>query len=131
VKDMKRPEGFGEAAFGPMFKRGVALIWKRIEPGKAGIETNVKWKVRHHSPDGFEIGYAGSGPADLALNAMAALFPCRVENYTPVWDGKVSHKAWMKHQAFKFRFLQNADRNAGRIEWAEIEAWLRESDNGR
>lgn len=27
--------------------------------------------VVHHSPDGFEYGYAGSGPADLALSILA------------------------------------------------------------
>lgn len=32
------------------------------------IETNVPHLCCHHSPTGFEIGYPGSGPADLALN---------------------------------------------------------------
>src|SRR5262245_32530261 len=31
-----------------------------------GVITNVPHLVVHHSPDGFEFGYGGSGPADLA-----------------------------------------------------------------
>lgn len=124
---MDRPEGFNKAALAPMFKRGRALRWRRTP---AGFETNVRWTVRHHSPDGFEIGYPGSGPADLALNAMAALFPRRGRGFTECFDGKVSCEAWLLHQDFKFAFLTYADRNLGRIEWAEIEAWLSGQGSG-
>jgi len=34
----------------------------------SGIKTNVKRIVTRHSPSGFNFGYGGSGPADLALN---------------------------------------------------------------
>ncbi len=32
------------------------------------VSTNVPHLGVHHSPSGFEFGYGGSGPADLALN---------------------------------------------------------------
>lgn len=34
----------------------------------SGIKTNVQRTVYRHSPTGFNFGYGGSGPADLALN---------------------------------------------------------------
>lgn len=45
-----------------------------------------------HSPDGFEWGYGGSGPADLALNILLAATEDR--------DFAASN-----HQAFKWRFV--------------------------
>jgi hypothetical protein len=121
-----KPEGFGMTALAPEFKEGQPLTWKRREDGE--LETNVRWRVRHHSPTGFEVGYSGSGPADFALNAMAALFPMSREEGDPVecFDGNVSSMAWRHHQPFKFAFLSGADKQEGRIEWKEIAAWLEE-----
>jgi len=119
---MDTPKGFGQAALSPEFKEGVDLIWNRTA---AGLQTNVRWRVQHHSPTGFEIGYAGSGPAELALNAMAALFPASKEpRQVECFEGRVSHTAWLLHQSFKSAFLVTADRNEGQIVWAEIKEWL-------
>lgn len=126
-----RPEGFGKTALAPEFKEGRPLIWRRSEDGE--LATNVRWRVRHHSPTGFEVGYSGSGPADLALNAMAILFPMSGEEGDPVkcFDGNVSASAWRHHQAFKFQFLSGADKGEGRIEWKEIAEWLAEQGSRR
>jgi hypothetical protein len=35
--------------------------------------------VKHHSPTGFEIGYPGPGPADIALNTMAVCLRRKVK----------------------------------------------------
>jgi hypothetical protein len=118
---MDRPEGFSMAELSPAFNWKQPFFWRRTT---AGLKTNVRWVVRHHSPTGFEIGYPGSGPADLALNAMAALFPAQDEEAVQCFDGSVSREAWLLHQDFKFAFLATADRNSGRIEWETIEAWL-------
>lgn len=32
--------------------------------------TNVRHLIKEHSPSGFEWGYSGSGPTDLALNIL-------------------------------------------------------------
>lgn len=114
---------YGSAALKPVFGPGVALVWKRHEDGS--LLTNVLWQVRHHSPSGFEIGYGGSGPADLALNMMAALFPIRAgESTVQCFHGHVTERAWSLHQDFKFAFLAGADRSSGCLEWKEIEKWL-------
>lgn len=48
---------------------GCVVYWPRkIEPGAACMALD---HVVHHSPTGFEAGYQGSGPADLALSIMA------------------------------------------------------------
>jgi len=106
-----------------------------VERGTDGrLCANVAHVV-YHSPDGFEIGYEGSGPADLALAVMHHLLP---PTQTPeeqrralgtdtepsrsdldqlltdpqAWseptgrDGvQVSHLAWRLHQSFKREFL--------------------------
>ena len=47
------------------------LILTRSPDGSA--EANVPHKIVRHSPTGFEWGYGGSGPSELALNALAAM----------------------------------------------------------
>jgi len=128
MSEDKKPEGFGHTALSPEFREGQSLIWKRDAEGE--LKTNVRWRVRHHSPTGFEIGYAGSGVADLALNAMASLFPMSregKEDKERCWEGSVSRTAWHHHQPFKFAFLAGADKNEGRIEWEKVAAWLEEN----
>lgn len=46
-------------------------IWmngKKLSPSKSQ-------KVNNHSPDGFNWGYAGSGPAQLALAILLEIWP--------------------------------------------------------
>jgi hypothetical protein len=126
-----KPDSFRKNALTPEFKEGQPLIWMRLEDGE--LKTNVRWIVRHHSPTGFEVGYAGSGPADFALNAMAAIFPMSRDDGDPVecFDGNVSATAWRHHQPFKFRFLSEADKGEGRIEWEVIANWLEEQGSRR
>lgn len=57
----------------------------------SGVRTNVQRTIYRHSPTGFNFGYGGSGPADLALNIL--LMFCK--------PGKANHI----YQQFKFEFL--------------------------
>ena len=66
-----------------------------------------------HSPTGLEWGYGGSGPADLALNALHQM------------TGSLA-TAFRHYQAFKFRFVAGIDEEGGVIRRAEVDAWLRE-----
>lgn len=47
--------------------------------GEGAVRANVR-HVRVHSPTGFECGYSGSGPADLALSVLHALVPPPAED---------------------------------------------------
>ncbi|MFC4452006.1 DUF6166 domain-containing protein [Halorussus aquaticus] len=46
-------------------QRGRAIVEK--QPGEERLTPEQSLKVANHSPSGFEWGYGGSGPAQLAL----------------------------------------------------------------
>jgi len=46
-------------------QRGRAIVEKR--PGKERLTPERSLELANHSPSGFEWGYGGSGPAQLAL----------------------------------------------------------------
>ncbi|HDL19915.1 MAG TPA: hypothetical protein ENH30_01420 [Nitrospirae bacterium] len=60
-----------------------------------GIELKPKYslKIRNHSPTGFSWGYAGSGPAQLALAIMLEYLP--------------PEKATLLYQDFKAEVIAN------------------------
>lgn len=60
--------------------------------------------VKHHSPTGFEYGYGGSGPADLALSILDALID--EPRTVPVFRGLCGELAWELHQKFKRKFIE-------------------------
>lgn len=61
----------------------------------------------YHSPTGFEIGYGGSGPADLALSILADVYSEDQEKVRLSSKGSVSRVAWLLHQDFKWEFVAN------------------------
>ena len=86
-------------------------IYRDKETGD--VMTNVPRLVIHHSPDGFEYGYDGSGPADLALNILE--WRMRERNYDgptmKVWKGECFRLAFRLHQDFKRHFIATIPRN--------------------
>jgi hypothetical protein len=98
----------------------VGLICRRLESGR--LACNIPQIYAHHSPTGFECGYGGSGPADLALNVMAIFCPGKG---VKLWDGQqVSHDAWGLHQKFKFKFIGGMNRAGGNVTLEEILAFI-------
>jgi hypothetical protein len=65
----------------------------------------------NHSPDGFEWGYGGSGPAQLAL----ALLVDATGN---------AERAMRLHQDFKRCFIQDIDSDRWEIEAAEVRRYV-------
>lgn len=90
--------------------------------------TNVPHLVVHHSPDGFEFGYGGSGPADLALNACQLYLTMTgyVGQKTKCFDGNCWSLAWALHQDFKKDFVAGAPHRGSFIDFSTIDAWFRE-----
>ena len=84
------------------------VILQRGADGSA--QTNIVHRKIWHSPTGFEWGYAGSGPADLALNILLYLVG--------------ENAAVSLHQHFKWEFLANLPREGGRIPRSVIQAWV-------
>ena len=92
-----------------------------------GVITNVPHLVVHHSPDGFEFGYGGSGPADLALNVCQ--FYLNMTGYEGkqirLYDGKCWSLAWSLHQKFKADIVALVPRSGASIPFSTIDAWFR------
>lgn len=89
------------------------------EPGTeaGGALVAIEQHFVVHSPDGFEWGYHGSGPAELALNVLALFVP--------------PPEAWRLHQEFKRAFVAPMPRRGGILRTTEIIAWIREQwDDG-
>ena len=74
--------------------------------------TNVPHLITRHSPTGFEWGYAGSGPADLALNILV----CFVGLHQAMENGI--------YQRFKDDFLVSVSKEGGTIERKNILQWI-------
>jgi hypothetical protein len=91
------------------------------------LYTNVPHLVEHHSPDGFEIGYMGSGPSDLALNILEwYLRHTHAPRTVPVrlHRGRCHRLAWDLHHPFKVDFLGELWRGGTRIPLPAIAAWM-------
>lgn len=73
--------------------------------------------IRNHSPTGFSWGYAGSGPAQLALAIMCDFYgkPSREEQLRALHP--------VHYQDFKFAFVARLDMHAG---WRLTEEELRD-----
>lgn len=72
---------------------------------------NVPQTIVQHSPTGLEWGYAGSGPADFALNVL----------YMFTKDKQFADR-W--HQDFKFAFIAKLPREGGEIKGEDISKWI-------
>jgi hypothetical protein len=73
--------------------------------------------ICRHSPDGFEWGYGGSGPSDLALSILTDYFRRRNSR-------DAIAEAGLAYQDFKWRFLANIKEDAFKIEEQQITDWL-------
>lgn len=111
--------------FDVVLRRGAA-IGRWAAPHPENSETNVPWSVISHSPDGFEWGYGGSGPADLALNILNAFVPPGQDGHMPVecHRGRCSWTAMRLHQDFKRTFIVGMPHAGGTIRVDDILGWL-------
>jgi len=82
-------------------------LW-RDPSGQALV--NIPQSLVLHSPTGFEWGYGGSGPADLALNILNLYVK--------------PPEAWRLHQAFKQEVIARMPREGGIIRAGQVKAWI-------
>jgi hypothetical protein len=81
------------------------------KPPEAGIlEPALSQKVLNHSPDGFQWGFTGSGPAQLAL---ALLLDAGLDDET----------AQRLHQKFKFDYVARFGDN-WTLKRSDIHKWV-------
>lgn len=84
-----------------------------IEHGHA---LNPRFDLRNHSPDGFEWGYYGSGPAQLALALL-----CDVLG----GDEGAAHLAQRLYQEFKAEKIAALQGNRWTMTAGEIRDWIK------
>lgn len=101
-----------------------AFVMRRVQG--ANVETNIPHLVTHHSPSGFEFGYGGSGPADLALNVCQLYLT--IVGYrgrtTQCWRGYCFTLAWMLHQDFKRDFIESVSQRGAIHPFDALDAWF-------
>ena len=116
------------------------LVMRRESSGegpRGTVKTNVPHRVERSSPDGFEFGYGGSGPSDLALNAVEHLIQTLAEegvidspsDYYTEGDGdvqkrQVSKVAFQLARAFKAKFVAPVSQSGGAVEYGVLKTWL-------
>lgn len=76
--------------------------------------------VKLHS-EGFEWGYSGSGPADLALSILADHLGERPSR-RQLHHGEC--RCWPLHQAFKRAFIAGAPHAGFKVTGTQIDDWL-------
>lgn len=81
-----------------------------------GRALDPRWGLHNHSPDGFEWGYGGSGPAQLALAILADHF------------GNDS-KALAVYQSFKFAIVARLPKHGWTLTSRDIDRALRPIQN--
>ena len=124
----------------PLPVRDHGLVMRRESSGegpRGTVKTNVPHRVERSSPDGFEFGYGGSGPSDLALNAVEHLIQTLAEEgaidppsdyYTEeagdVEKGQVSKVAFRLAPKLKSKFVAPAPTSGGIVEYDILKPWL-------
>lgn len=101
--------------------RGEVHLYAELDDPAVDLHTEGVPQVVYHSPTGVEYGYAGSGPADLALSILAHFYQIdadelakkiRLAGPGPVDWTEDERRAVQWHQAFKFRLVAPADPEA-------------------
>jgi len=102
---------------------------KQNDSGIGGIECQIVLEdgsvetlsnLGYHSPDGFQIGYEGSGPADLAYSILMD-FMLRSKEFN---KKKTPGKTEFLHQDFKRSFVAVAKEHF-QIDSDFISEWLK------
>ena len=91
-------------------KPGGQPVYKQLLPDGEPTQLSpaASQKLRNHSPDGFEWGYCGSGPAQLALALLLDL--------TGNPDLALDH-----YQDFKFRYVASWGKEWSITSWEILE----------
>lgn len=96
-----------------------------VEVQEAG-ESRPLVHIPYHSPDGFEWGYGGSGPADLALSMLADYFHEAPGLIHAELAGSMGPRsaAYALHQAFKSEVIARQTGDTFRLNETEIARWV-------
>ena len=119
-------QGFEDFTLDNPITDGLILSREGERGGLGNVRTNIPHLVVSHSPSGFEFGYGGSGPADLALNALEILLTRKGYKGQRVdcFEGTCWDKAYELHQEFKRDFIANAPDGGCVIPYETLMVWI-------
>ena len=105
----------------PIEQHGILL--RRVD---GQTYTNVPHLVTHHSPTGYEWGFGGSGPADLALNILEYMLyrEHHLGETITCFEGRCFQAAWNMHQYFKRDIIAGCDRDEAHIPLDTVTNWI-------
>jgi hypothetical protein len=115
---------------------GLASVERPVDALIAGVScwrapdgtaiSSIPQRHMHYAPTGFDWGFGGSGPADLALNVLALFLPLAADaTGVALRDGSsVSEATWALHQAFKYDLIATLPRAGGHLTAETIRAWI-------
>ena len=115
---------------------GEIFAWYYPSVTQSCIPPKIVMRLPHviiHNAPGFETGYAGEGPADLALSILAHHFHETPEEIRNEWfhyrfsDTHPHSKALELHQAFKLKFICTRPLERGahyELTSEEIDQWI-------
>jgi len=87
------------------------IVFSRGPSGRALV--NIPQSLVYHSPTGFEWGYGGSGPAELALNILNLYVK--------------PPEAFRLHQQFKEKFIVGMPNDGGVLKADKVREWIKET----
>jgi hypothetical protein len=118
--EQTRPRRDHDVVYVGYRQRGRAIVEKR--PGEERLTPERSLELANHSPSGFEVGYCGSGPAQLALALLL--------DYTDDEEVALAHYTEFKTEVVSQLDCTGPD-GRWRLTGRDIEAVLREtSDDG-
>ncbi len=98
-----------------------------IQRKQGKVYTNVPHTCVSHSPTGYEFGFEGSGPADLALNILEAVLKSKKHHGARMacYAGTCFTLAFRLHQDFKRAHVALLDQDTGgTISYAAVVAFI-------
>lgn len=106
----------GDRASGVFWRKKGESKWRPLPP---------RIDICDHSPNGFNWGYGGSGPAQLALALLAHHFA-----HHPPPEGTPEEAAQRRYQGFKWRVVARLDFKEWTLTSDDIETALAEDEAG-
>jgi hypothetical protein len=106
-----------------MMQRNEEFVASTLSSGQrivtyAGQPLNPRWDLHRHSLDGFNWGYSGSGPAQLALAIVAAV----------LGDDQLALELY---QDYKWHLIAGITVDNWRLPASEVLAWVEDQPTAR
>lgn len=96
------------------------------------LDPGPSQKLRNHSPDGFEWGYGGSGPAQLSLAILLDYFEgAREGEPSRFSQGSPDASAQFFYQRFKFAVVAGLPKDGWELTTNQVEHALRQIVEGK